>query len=487
MQVVIQINKSVSRPPSLREIWPEERRITPGQTVLIKPNLVLDRHPRGNDVRCLVARGEVLRQVLDRVATDLQGTGRIMVGDSPLQTTSFEGALEASGIGKAIKDFERDTGHAVELIDFRQVHADRDERGHIRSWKEVPGDPHGYVTYDLDGHSVLCPHEADSHKFRVSNYQAEDTMQYHGRNKHRYVIAKSVIDADTIISLPKMKTHCKVGVTLSMKNFVGTVGRKQCLAHHREGGAPGGGDEYPDKSQLKAISVWLENAIDGNPQPALRKIYKLAYRINERLIKTLGINPIRDGGWYGNDTCWRMTLDLVRIAIYGRQDGTLSDTPQRNIWTIVDGLIAGEGEGPLEATPVEANALVFGDNPLMTDIFTAALMGFDYRKIPLLREATEIRTWPIWDAGCEMRDTGYGIRDAEVGGQRSEVGGQRSEVGGRKTVVGGRRSEGGSMLDIHSTCMVNGVAMTLEELAGSDVAMRFEAPMGWKGTMEWDA
>ena len=443
MMICIQRNPQSTQPPRVADVWPDPSPIRPGQTVLIKPNLVLHAHPRGGDVRCLIAEGRVLRELLDCVAKDLQGRGRIVVGDSPLQTTEFTGAIEATGIRAAIADFEQASGLSVDIVDFRQVHAERDAGGHIQAWREVPGDPAGYVTFDLDGDSLLCPHEADSHKFRVSNYQAADTMQYHGRQTHRYVIAKSVIDADVIISLPKMKTHCKVGVTLSMKNFVGTVGRKQCLAHHREGGAPAGGDEYPDRSRLKAISVHLENAIDGCRSGWKRELLKLLYRVNERLIKTLGINPIRDGGWHGNDTCWRMTVDLVRIARYGCADGTLADTPQRQVLTLVDGLIAGEGEGPLEAVARPAHTLVYGDNPLLTDIFTATFMGFDYRKISLLREACQLSRWPLLDETPNA--------DAPSSGWTAEV---------------------------------NGVRMTVPELIDSGECMNFAPPMGWVGTME---
>lgn len=426
-------------PPDVSDVWPEKSPIKPGQTVLIKPNLVLDRHPRGGDIRCLIAEGRVLGQILDAVHRDLEGRGRIIVGDSPLQTTCFEGAITATGIRDAIDRFVEETGMPVEIIDFRQVHAQRDESGHIMSWKEVPGDPAGYVEIDLDGDSLLVAHEQDSGKFRVSNYQAKDTLQYHGGGAHRYVIARTVLDADVIISLPKMKTHCKVGVTLSMKNFVGTVGRKQCLAHHRQGGSPGGGDEYPDSGRLKALSVWLENAIDGNPAGGLRQLYRLAYRINERIIKTMGLNPIRDGGWHGNDTCWRMTLDLVRIALYGRVDGTMADTPQRSVLTVVDGLIAGEGEGPLEATPVNANTLVYGENPLITDLFASAFMGFDYQRISLLREAVAITRWPILPNE---------IVPSSLSGE------------------------------------LNRRPISFQELISGDVGFKFDPPLGWRGEME---
>ena len=47
---------------------------------------------------------------------------------------------------------------------------------------------------------------------------------------------------------------------------------------------------------------------------------------------------IRSGNWYGNQTTWRMCLDLNRIALYGRLDGSIADTPQRRLVHIVDAI-----------------------------------------------------------------------------------------------------------------------------------------------------
>ena len=46
----------------------------------------------------------------------------------------------------------------------------------------------------------------------------------------------------------------------------------------------------------------------------------------------------RAAGWYGNDTCWRMVMDLNLIIKYGRADGILADVPQREIWSLCDEL-----------------------------------------------------------------------------------------------------------------------------------------------------
>ena len=387
-----------------------------GQRVLIKPNLVLDAHPRGGDLFALIAHGSVVRALLDHAARALQGRGAVWVGDSPIQTTDFARAAQASGLQAVCDDARRRyPGLDIRLVDFRRVVSTRDQRGHIAAWREAPGDPAGYVEFDLAGDSALVPLGADARRFRVSNYEASDTAQYHRGDAHRYVIARSVIDADLIISVPKLKTHCKVGVTLGLKNFVGTVGRKQCLAHHREGGAAQGGDEYPGRSALKQWSERLERRIDGAPAGMRREALKLAYRAVERAIRMLGVDPVRDGGWYGNDTCWRMTADLVRIASYGAADGTLAASPRRSILTIVDGIIGGEGEGPLEAVARPAGLIAGGLDPLRVDRAAARYMGFDPDRIPLLRDVASVRRWPLASAGpSEIIFNGRSVPEAQL-------------------------------------------------------------------------
>jgi uncharacterized protein (DUF362 family) len=47
--------------------------------------------------------------------------------------------------------------------------------------------------------------------------------------------------------------------------------------------------------------------------------------------------------------------------------------------------------------PFRAGLFIGGINPVATDIVCATLMGFDYRKIPHLVNALEIKEYPILD------------------------------------------------------------------------------------------
>jgi hypothetical protein len=109
-------------------------------------------------------------------------------------------------------------------------------------------------------------------------------------------------------------------------------------------------------------------------------------------------DPYQNGGWYGNDTVWRMVLDLNKVLRYGRPDGTLGAVQGRRMFTFVDGLWAGEAEGPLKPSAKEGAVFLAGGDPVLVDVVAATLMGFDYRKIKLLTRALGLRDHALTSA-----------------------------------------------------------------------------------------
>jgi uncharacterized protein (DUF362 family) len=65
----------------------------------------------------------------------------------------------------------------------------------------------------------------------------------------------------------------------------------------------------------------------------------------------------------------------------------------------VDGIVAGEGEGPLKPSPVLAGTVIFSDDPVAADVTCAQLMGYEPDRIPLLSFAMNssidlpLRSW----------------------------------------------------------------------------------------------
>jgi hypothetical protein len=105
---------------------------------------------------------------------------------------------------------------------------------------------------------------------------------------------------------------------------------------------------------------------------------------------------VRNGNWQGNDTCWRMALDLNRALLYGNPDGTWREAGQtKRCLTIVDGIIGGEGNGPLCPDPVDSGVMIVGQDPAVVDAVACRLMGFDPERVPIVREAFAAHRWPI--------------------------------------------------------------------------------------------
>jgi uncharacterized protein (DUF362 family) len=56
------------------------------------------------------------------------------------------------------------------------------------------------------------------------------------------------------------------------------------------------------------------------------------------------------------------------------------------VLTVLDGVVAGEGEGPLAPHDVPLGAVLASTDPIALDLAALRLMGFDERNVPKVRE-----------------------------------------------------------------------------------------------------
>ena len=91
--------------------------IIPGNTVLIKPNMVSHYSPLGTDQ--LVTHGSIIRALLDYTYIALKGAGTIIIGDAPVQGTNFVKTVKLMGIDKIIDFYDKNTTTKIRLVDFR--------------------------------------------------------------------------------------------------------------------------------------------------------------------------------------------------------------------------------------------------------------------------------------------------------------------------------------------------------------------------------
>jgi hypothetical protein len=124
---------------------------------------------------------------------------------------------------------------------------------------------------------------------------------------------------------------------------------------------------------------------------------------------------VRSGNWHGNDTIWRMILDLNKVLFYSGLDGTMRDgnfVNAKRYIGIVDAGLVGEGHGPLAPDPVWMGYLFCGVNPVAIDAVSAAFMGFDPLKIPTIARAFQVLYYPLCTFSYE--DVRVSIDNREV-------------------------------------------------------------------------
>jgi len=122
-----------------------------------------------------------------------------------------------------------------------------------------------------------------------------------------------------------------------------------------------------------------------------------------------------NGAWWGNDTCWRMSVDIARIIAYSDRFGNLT-SHQRTHLVLIDGIVGGEGNGPLNVQPVKSGAILFADNPIAADYAAASIMGYSPKSIPTIRRVLELKDFPLFTGGFPGK-----IRNGD-GGKSLETG-----------------------------------------------------------------
>jgi Domain of unknown function (DUF362) len=319
--------------------------------------------------------------VLDVLLAGMSPSGRIQVGNSPLQSCDYSALRQDAEIDKIEARYAQDGEGRVSFHDLRTVKSAW-SRGTLKKiWED---DSEETVEVDLGEESYLDElFDGSEQRVRVGDYPPEATSRYHSKGRHIYAINKRILTADLLVSVPKLKTHQKVAVTCALKGCVGTVTRKECLAHHRQGDMRTGGDEYFGTSRWRELaSRFADRAATPNTgvfANSVRFGSKVAYRL-----AGLGNDVYMGGAWFGNDTAWRMTLDLARIAQFADAEGILHKTQQRGHYVVIDGIVGGDGNGPLRPRVVDSRVLIGSNDPFAADIAAAQVMGFPLSPIPIV-------------------------------------------------------------------------------------------------------
>ena len=361
--------------------------VKPGKCVVLKPNLIRHFNPlEGSTVESVVTHGAMLRALADYSFLAVGEEGSVTIAEAPQQDCDFGRIRETSGLDALVRHYHDTLGRNLQVIDLRReevVFLD----GIIVERRGLPGDPSGYRIVALDDQSFFHASGLDPRRFRGADYDPGMTAVHHSSGRHEYLLSETALSADLVVNLPKLKTHKKTGVTLALKNLVGISGDKNWLPHHSVGSPAAGGDEFPSERVVDK----LRSSATEFARPLLKRgIGTHCFRAARRVENALrGHSFIRSGNWWGNRTTWRMCLDLNRCLYYSDAHGLHLDAPKpvRTVLTVLDGIVAGEGDGPLAPRNVPLGVVLASTDPVALDLVAIRLMGFDEQRIPKVSEA----------------------------------------------------------------------------------------------------
>jgi uncharacterized protein (DUF362 family) len=321
--------------------------IRPGDRVLIKPNLVDDSAWQQGQI----THPAFLRPILDYAVKACGPGGQVIVGEGPWAAGVFDRLVQTTGIQAMVDHLVQAHGAPIRLQDLNKC-----------GREETP-------LVDLGAASALT---LDAGRITWLDAHYEPMKPGGDPGVGRYRIAPVVLQADVVISVPKVKVHCSAGATLTMKNMLGII--------------PAWDGPY-GKAELKDCA----HASDVDMAQGNR------------------------GKYLNNDTIWRSMADLNRILLYADASGRLQATRQRRYLTIVDGIVAAE-ESQYKPHPRPLGTVVIGADPVTCDAVTARVMGFDPRKLRSVVCPEQIATHPLgpWRAADVRLVTSWARRQSRA-------------------------------------------------------------------------
>jgi uncharacterized protein (DUF362 family) len=376
--------------------------VSKGNTVILLPNIVSGESPLGElGLTCTVTHPSVLRPIVDYVMLALRGRGKVIICGTPMGSIDFDGMCKKTGLTTLVEFYASKVNSiSVDLLDLRKIVLVR--KGLLKRELAQKGDPSGYTAIDLgrlSSHSEISRHYK---KYYIASYSLRNMRRNHTAVRHRYLFSNTMLDADVVIHVPKLKTHMKAGISVCLKSHVGASGVVNSLPHHRSGTPQSGGDEYPRAEPRlllrRMVGLLLANGIGAlydkwfAPERAAQKRGR-----EDRKLVVLG------GNWCGNDTLWRTILDLNLIMKYAARTGLEAHVDWRKHLFIVDGIIGMEGNGPILGHPKQCGIMLLGTNACAVDYVATKLMGFEVKRLKQVnlafKTAKEGQTHPLVDFG----------------------------------------------------------------------------------------
>ncbi len=97
------------------------------------------------------------------------------------------------------------------------------------------GDSPGFGTMECAARKAGLTEAMQGLQVKWTEFTRSSVSAQHQPYRH-LLLAREVLEADVVVNLPKLKTHCQMGMTLSVKNMFGSVvGLEKFQSHYRAG------------------------------------------------------------------------------------------------------------------------------------------------------------------------------------------------------------------------------------------------------------
>ena len=267
------------------------------------------------------------------------------------------------------------------------------ERYHGAEVRFIDGNADEFVWVDVGDASELKSY--DFHALEHDGHSGFEKNMFHevvdcrGTNPHGYrpglaALARSYLDCDVFINVPKLKTHGYTGLTAAIKNLMGLNVRSTVHKMPPE--------QLREYQQRPDYAEWRESPMRDVPHFDRTKLSG------------------QDGPWFGatiqdrlalgfeNDVLWRTLADLNKMIRYADANGSIQETPQRRYLTVVDAVVGTDGNGPITDSLCPASCIVAGTDPIGVDAVCAHVMGWDARSLNLINNCHACTTLPFGSA-----------------------------------------------------------------------------------------
>lgn len=130
--------------------------VKPGETVVIKPNLVADSRIGASDEWVqVITNGAIIERTVQEVVLGLQGKGKVLVVDAPQTDSDYEKIAKRVDLDGIVERCSRGSSVEIEHFDLREEQWITRE-GVTVGKKKLKGDPLGYREVNLGTQSLFA-------------------------------------------------------------------------------------------------------------------------------------------------------------------------------------------------------------------------------------------------------------------------------------------------------------------------------------------